>query len=313
MRGSGSNPFDSERRIVVEDLALGHARSETVQNDADHDPCPTDDGLPVADQRFSHDQVSLFAGHLTHVEWGEDIAWAGRAGAGVIPDRCADEVWGVCVTRTGGSRHRRGVEVTIEESYRKSSTTEPDGEVPDGGTGVEIASQMLLDALFAELEVDLDMEPIDFATRVVIHFGPAASSSCPFGPLLDVRHDPDTGYLYPDLPDEAFTIWVENSEPPSGVAGAEIRVEAGELNEPPVAPDEPEPGTSGELPPGVTETTDVAVPAGAIDAGPGDVVAAHADGDTMWHRAVDAEPQPVSEAIRAAWFVPLTQGPVRLG
>lgn len=31
------------------------------------------------------------------------------------------------------------------------------------------------------------------------------------------------------------------------------------------------------------------------------------DGDTLWHRAVDAEPQPTSEAIRAAWFVPLTR------
>lgn len=117
-----------------------------------------------------------------------------------------------------------------------------------------------LDALWAELEIDLDMEPIDLDTTVVIHYGPAASSSCPFDDLVAIRHDPSTERLYPDLPlegdppactddanphavvvaieradlpDEAFTVWVENADPPSGVAGAERRVDAGELAEPP--------------------------------------------------------------------------------
>lgn len=237
------------------------------------------------------------------------------------------------------------------------STTEPDDEAPDGATGVEIPSQLLLDghpsggtwtvsvadtteqldALLAVLEVDLDMEPIDFTTSVVIHFGPAASSSCPFGPLVAVRHDPATGYLYPDLPveggpdctddanphavvvaidradlpHESFTIWVSNSTPPAGVAGAEIRVGAGELGEPPPAPNGPEPGTSNDVPPGVTETSGVAVPSGTIDAGPGDVVAAHTDGDLWYHPGL-LGPAP-GEPFRLAEFRdprdPVTEGP----
>lgn len=237
------------------------------------------------------------------------------------------------------------------------STTEPDDGAPDGGTGVEIPSRTLLDGqpsgdtwtvsvvntpdelddLWAELEVDLDMEPVDFATSVVIHFGPAASSSCPFGPLLAVRHDPDSGYLYPDLPveggpdctddanphavvvaidradlpDEAFTIWVANDEPPPGVAGAEIRVEAGELAEPPTGPDGPEPGSSDELPPGVTETTDVAVPTGTINAGPGDVVGAHVDGDLWYHPGLlgTAPGEPFRLAELRDPRDPVTEGP----
>lgn len=66
MRSRRPDPLDRERRVVVEDFALGHACCETVEHDADHDPRAPDDGLAVADQRVSRDQISLFPGHPRH-------------------------------------------------------------------------------------------------------------------------------------------------------------------------------------------------------------------------------------------------------
>ena len=227
-------------------------------------------------------------------------------------------------------------------------TTEPDGN--DGDASMEIPHRVLLDgepvgpvwsvtvantadeqdALWAQLELDLDIDPelVDPATNVVIHFGPAASSSCPFGPLAAVRHDPATGHLYPelpveggpgctddanphavvvvvdraDLPDEAFTVWVANDDPPACCTDDVIRVDAGELATPPEpAPDtppdasestSPEPTTpepttpEEELPAGVTETTGIDIPSGDIQVGPADLAIAHADGDLWYHPGI---------------------------
>lgn len=206
--------------------------------------------------------------------------------------------------------------------------TLPDDEAPGDGVGAEIPARLLvdgvaagdvwtvtvvntaaeLDALWSELAVDLDMEPIDFTREVVIHFGPAESSSCPFAPLQAVRFDAGSGYLYPDLPIEggpectadanphavvvavdradlptdAFSVWVANAEPPSGVASGVVRLGAGELAEPP-STDEPPTEVPVELPAGVTESAVGGVPSGMIEATGDDVVATGVDGDLWYH------------------------------
>ena len=63
MCGCSSDSVDAERRVVVVDFCFGHARSDAIQNHADHDPCPLNNGLAVAHQRIPRDQGLLLSSH----------------------------------------------------------------------------------------------------------------------------------------------------------------------------------------------------------------------------------------------------------
>jgi hypothetical protein len=168
--------------------------------------------------------------------------------------------------------------------------------------------------------------PLDFTRQVVIHFGPAESGSCRFGPLADVVFDPATRRLFPvltledplaegetractadanphpilvaidraDLPTEAFDIWVENAPPPACCGNGVTRVSAQQL----IAP------------PGVEERP-IDVPTGTIEAGPDDLFVVHADGDLYLHPGMlsDAPGEPFRLAQFGDPREPVLEGP----
>ena len=97
-----------------------------------------------------------------------------------------------------------------DDSVYGSSTPTTSVEIPhevlvDGASVGPVWSTSLannvaeLDELWAELAPGQPVPEVDMETNVVIHFGPAESGSCPFGPLGSVQFDTGSGYLFPEL------------------------------------------------------------------------------------------------------------------
>lgn len=111
-----------------------------------------------------------------------------------------------------------------------------------------------------ELAEVVDGSEMDWETEVVFMFTLAESSSCPFGPLEGLEFSPSDARLYPavdlegsptactddanphtivvavdqsELPHGEFSLWVENNDPPQGVADGVTRVGAGEFTDSP--------------------------------------------------------------------------------
>ena len=199
-----------------------------------------------------------------------------------------------------------------DDSVYGSSTPTTSVEIPhevlvDGASVGPVWSTSLannvaeLDELWAELAPGQPVPEVDMETNVVIHFGPAESGSCPFGPLGSVQFDTGSGYLFPelaladptvdactddanphtivvavarvDLPTDDFVIWVDNADPPACCIDDVTRVAAGELAEPPERPD-------GWFETGFT------IQSGDVEVGPDDLFVAHADGDLYLHPGI---------------------------
>lgn len=187
-------------------------------------------------------------------------------------------------------------------------------------------------ALFDELGVVFEPPgpEVDFDTDVVIRFGLAESSSCPFDSLADLRFNPATGRLFPvvplqdptingctadanshtvvvavertALPDTAFDIWVDDAEPPACCVSGVTRVAAGQLLRPTTTTPDGRP---------VLEEYDVVPPSGSVEVGSQDLFVVHANGDLWLHPGIlgDVPGQPVRLAELGDPREPVTEGP----
>jgi hypothetical protein len=199
------------------------------------------------------------------------------------------------------------------------------------------ASDAELAELWAGIGLTEPLPEIDFERRVVVYFGPAESSSCPFEPISDLRFDATTRRLYPgvatsggpactadanphaivvavdraELPEPNFEIWVDAGDPPACCTDGITVVTAADLAEAPTAS---VPATT--VPPATGDSAEiiessVEIPSGSFRASPDDVFILHDDGDLWLHRGVlgSAPAEPVRVADLADPRGPVNEGP----
>ena len=173
---------------------------------------------------------------------------------------------------------------------------------------------------------------IDFGQQVVVYFGPAESSSCPFQALAGVSYSDATGRLYPELPidggaggctDDAnphavvvaidrdrlpaapFHIWVSDEDPPACCESNVTTVTEDDLA------GAPSPTTTSIVSGTDTDTSGGVVPSGSFTVGPEDLFVAHADGDLWLHPGIlgDRPGEPVRVADFGDPREPVPEGP----